>query len=127
MSQSTANSEWNLNPGTIYQQELHKRVDERPAETAAVLQRASLEGSELVFASSASRDQALEDGVFLLSIPESINFEACDRFARQFYTGNEHLPYGRYRLLTSDRFGDELLGYHERINQIEQFLLERRF
>lgn len=127
MRQSTANSEWNLNPGKIYQRELHKRVDERPAETAAVLQRANLQGSELVFASFATRDQALEDGVFLLSIPESIDFKACDRFARQFYTGNENLPYGRYRLLTSHCFGDELLGYHERINQIEQFLLERRF
>lgn len=127
MSQSTAISEWTLDPGKIYERELHKRADERPAETAAPLQCASLEGSELIFASAATRDQALDDGVFLLTIPESMDFTACDAFARQFYTGNEHLPYGWYRLLTGDRIGDELLGYHDRINQIEQFLLERRF
>lgn len=127
MSQSTTISEWNLDPGKIYLRELHKRIDDRPAEAVAPLQRARLEGSELVFASSTTRDQALDDGVFLLSIPESIDFTACDTFARQFYTGNKHLRYGRYRLLTGDHFGDELLGYHKRINQIEQFLLERRF
>lgn len=65
MSESTASSEWILDPGKIYQLELHKRVDDRPAETAASLQRADLEGSELVFASASMLDQALDDGVFL--------------------------------------------------------------
>lgn len=127
MNQVTDNNEWNLNPGKIYQRELHKRVDERPAESEARLQRAALEGPRLVFDSTASQDQALHDGVFLLRIPESINFAACDHFAQQFFTGNEALSYGRYRFMTGSRFGDTLLGYHERINQIEQFLLERRF
>lgn len=125
MIQST--NEWELDAGKIYQQELHKRVDPRPAETEATLQRADMAGSELVFTSPESRDQALDDGVFLLKIPESIDFSACDAFSRQFYTGNELLPYGLYRFQTGENFGDELLGYHERINQIEQFLLERRF
>jgi len=127
MSQATSLSEWSVDPGKIYQREFTKRVDERPAEAAATLQRASLDGSELRFASSASRDQALDDGLFLLDIPQSIDWAACDAFARQFYTGNVHLQYGQYRLLSGDRLGDGLLGYHERINQIEQFLLERRF
>lgn len=126
MSESTATSEWTLDPGKIYQRELHKRVDDRPVETAASLQRAVLQGSELVFSSASMLDQALDDGVFLLTVPDSMDFTACDAFARQFYTGSEHLSYGRYRLLTGDRLGDELLGYHERSNQIEQFLLERR-
>jgi hypothetical protein len=123
---STATSEWTLDRGKIYQRELHKRIDDRPAETAASLQRAVLDGPELVFASASMLDQALDDGVFLLTVPHSMDFTACDAFARQFYTGSEHLSYGRYRHLTGDRFGDELLGYHERSNQIEQFLLERR-
>ncbi|CAB3769213.1 2OG-Fe(II) oxygenase family protein [Paraburkholderia humisilvae] len=126
MTQATAHGEWKLDPGRIYQRELRKRVDERPAESAAVLQRASLDGSELVFDSSVTRDRALDDGVFLLTIPDSIDFTACDRFARQFYTGNTGLRYGHYRYIDGERFGDALLGYHERINQIEQFLLERR-
>ncbi|MFD9904553.1 2OG-Fe(II) oxygenase family protein [Streptomyces sp. NPDC059063] len=52
---------------------------------------------------------------------------AGDAFARQFYEGPAATPYGRFRDIGSDQFGDPLLGFHQRVNQIEQFLLERRF
>ncbi|WP_186038799.1 2OG-Fe(II) oxygenase family protein [Burkholderia gladioli] len=127
MNKMVDHNEWTLDPGKIYLREVHKRVDERPAASEARLERATLQEQQLVFESSATRDQALHDGIFLLKIPDSIDFSACDHFSRQFFTGDEALPYGRYRTMTGIRFGDPLLGYHERVNQIEQFLLERRF
>jgi hypothetical protein len=127
MTQSSGNTEWIMDPGKIYQRELHKRIDERPAQSEAMLERACLEGAGLVFNSLASQDRALQDGVFLLTIPKSIDFTVCDHFSRQFFTGDDALPYGRFRFMNGSSLGDPLLGYHERINQIEQFLLERRF
>lgn len=56
-----------------------------------------------------------------------MDMSAGDAFARQFHQGRAAEPYGRFRDLGSDHFGDPLLGFHRRINQIEQFLLERRF
>ncbi|MBA6440732.1 2OG-Fe(II) oxygenase family protein [Streptomyces sp. GMR22] len=62
-----------------------------------------------------------------MEIPAEIDVSAGDTFARQFYRGPSTAPYGRFRTIGSDHFGDPLLGFHQRINQIEQFLLERRF
>ncbi|MDG9719749.1 2OG-Fe(II) oxygenase family protein [Streptomyces sp. DH24] len=76
---------------------------------------------------SGARDRALRDGVFFLEIPAELDLSAGDAFARQFYRGPSAAPYGRFRDIGSDHFGDPLLGFHQRINQIEQFLLERRF
>lgn len=127
MNQTIDHEDWNLNRGKIYQTELHKRLDEKLARSEAQLQRAVLEGAKLIFDTTASQDQALHDGIFLLRIPESIDFTACDCFTQQFFTGDKALQYGNFRFMSSSRFGDTLLGYHERSNQIEQFLLERRF
>ncbi|MFJ8957647.1 2OG-Fe(II) oxygenase family protein [Streptomyces sp. NPDC102381] len=82
---------------------------------------------ELLFLEPAARDRAFRDGVFYLEIPASIDVLAGDVFASQFYRGPSVTPYGRFRSIDSYRFGDPLLGFHQRVNQIEQFLLERRF
>ncbi|MEI5100701.1 2OG-Fe(II) oxygenase family protein [Streptomyces sp. PmtG] len=81
----------------------------------------------LDFGGSAARNRAFRDGVFLLEIPDDLDVSVGDTFARQFHEGPAATPYGRFRDLRSDRFGDPLLGFHQRVNQIEQFLLERRF
>ncbi|MEN1478788.1 hypothetical protein AAIH16_34950, partial [Pseudomonas aeruginosa] len=116
-----------LNRGSIYQDVYEKRIDKRPVDTLAKLQEAYLEDEHLVFPSEQTRVAALRDGVFLLRIPDDFQVRDCDLFASNFFKGPAIAPYGAFRELTAETFDDPLLGFHERINQIEQFLLERRF
>ncbi|MFI6642546.1 2OG-Fe(II) oxygenase family protein [Streptomyces sp. NPDC050504] len=113
--------------GKIYQDVYEKRSPDRPALGEARLERARAAGGGLDFGGTEARDRAFRDGVFLLEIPGDLDVSTGDAFARQFYEGPAAEPYGRFRDIHSDRFGDPLLGFHQRINQIEQFLLERRF
>jgi hypothetical protein len=93
----------------------------------ADLVRAWLSGDELRFAGEPDRTRALRDGIFQLAVPTGLALAAGDAFARGFFAGPHGGPYGRFRELRSGYFGDPLLGFHQRVNQIEQFLLERRF
>lgn len=113
--------------GRIYRADYHKRLDARAVEGEAILQRARLVGGELSFSSDARRAIAFEEGVFLLEVPSDFEFGDADLFSEQFYRGADALPFGSFRDVDSSHFGDPLLGFHERSNQIEQFLLERRF
>ena len=118
---------WKLAHGRIYQAELQKRIDVSPSQTTAVLQVAHMNGSTLEFKSASARGQAFRDGVFMLAIPNSIDCAPCDRFSREFHKCFGKHPYSRFRHITGVELGDPLLGFHQRINQIEQFLLEHRF
>lgn len=113
--------------GRIYQDIYAKRVDDQTAAAEASLEHALLEGGELAFASPAARLRALADGIFLLRVPPGFELAAGDAFAHQFFEGPSAHPYGRFRDLGPAHFRDPLLGFHRRVNQIEQFLLERRF
>ena len=113
--------------GRIYRDVYRKRVDEETVHRTADLEQARLGDDGLVFRDTAARSRAFAHGVFLLEIPESLALSAGDRFARQFFQGADAEPYGKYRDVTSEHFGDGLLGYHSRVDQLEQFLLERRF
>jgi hypothetical protein len=117
--------------GQIYRDVYDKRAEDREAEARADhdadLARARLVDGALRFAAPEACDQALRDGIFLLEVSAEVELAAGDAFARGFFAGVEHGPYGRFRELGPDRFGDPLLGFHQRVNQIEQFLLERRF
>lgn len=124
MSSSSLPSPWQLDRGSIYQDVYDKRIDARPVDTEAQLQKAVLVGDQLVFTSVQARVSALRDGVFLLRIPDDFAVETCDLFASNFFKGAETEPYGAFRDLKAETFNDPLLGFHERINQIEQFLLE---
>ena len=113
--------------GRIYRDVYAKRVDTDPVTATADLRRAELDADGLHFVSVGDRAAALSDGVFLVRIPDGIPIPDGDAFASGFHRGPEHPPYGRFRDITAGRFGDPLLGFHQRVNQIEQFLLERRF
>lgn len=113
--------------GQIYRDVYAKRSPDQPTLGEAQLEKARISSGELCFMDSSAQDRAFSDGVFLLEIPAEVDVSAGDAFAQQFYCGPSTVPYGRFRTIGSDRFGDPLLGFHQRINQIEQFLLERRF
>jgi hypothetical protein len=113
--------------GEIYRDVYRKRIDDRPALREANLERAWLDDDGLHFAGESGEQRALGHGVFLLRIPPSIDLAAGDRFAREFFRGGSCPPYGRFASIGPERFGDPLLGFHQRTDQIEQFLLERRF
>ncbi|WP_328691777.1 2OG-Fe(II) oxygenase family protein [Streptomyces caniferus] len=114
--------------GRIYQDVYRKRVDTQLVTSTAALERARIEGDCLIFeGDDQAWKRALGDGLFLLAIPPELGVRGGDAFSAQFYQGASAPPYGRYRELTSEHFGDALLGFHQRTNQIEQFLLERRF
>lgn len=113
--------------GTIYRDVYAKRVDDQAVTAEAALVRGRIVDGALAFASDAERGRALADGIFQLDVPTGLALAPGDAFAAQFYRGPAAEPYGRFRELGPARFGDPLLGFHQRINQIEQFLLERRF
>ncbi|NRN30779.1 2OG-Fe(II) oxygenase family protein [Photorhabdus heterorhabditis] len=127
MTNSSDLKPWSLKRRAIYQDVYNKRVDNRPVKIIAKLQKAYVENNSLIFESSSQQDQALNDGIFFLKIPFSFQLSACDMFSRNFYKGDNVIPYGEFRKITAERFGDPLLGFHTRTNQIEQFLLEHRF
>lgn len=108
--------------GTVY----HKRVDTRPVDGTADLVCAAMEDGRLSFANDQDRRQAFADGVFLLHIPPALDVTAADQFANEFYRGDTS-QYGHFKAIGATQFADGLLGFHERVDQIEQFLLERRF
>lgn len=116
-----------IRPGKIYQDVYEKRVGNERAEVQAVIETAKMEDGALVFIGSEARARALTDGIFFLEIPDYLDVSAGDAFSRQFYMGTSAPPYGCFRDLCAECFGDPLLGFHQRINQIEQFLLEQRF
>ncbi|WP_372424371.1 2OG-Fe(II) oxygenase family protein [Salinarimonas chemoclinalis] len=127
MSTTPASGVPRIERGAIYRDIYERRADDRPATGRADLVRARIEGDALVFDDGDSADRALHDGVFALAIPAALDLDPGDRFAAQFHEGFGARPYGCFRSVRSDVFGDPLLGFHERTNQIEQFLLERRF
>lgn len=136
MTAASRNAVPEIRRGKIYQNVYEQRSLDSRALGEARLEKATIraesddEGQEsgsLLFDSPASRARAFRDGVFLLRIPDGLDTDAGDRFADQFHRGPATTPYGRFRDIGSDRFGDPLLGYHQRVDQIEQFLLESRF
>ncbi|MDT0263918.1 2OG-Fe(II) oxygenase family protein [Jatrophihabitans lederbergiae] len=89
---------------------------------------AAMTGDALRFRTPEDRDTAMRSGVFLLEIPSDLDVSEADRLAAGFYDPGTLSPCGSsYRNLTSERFDDQLIGFHERSDQIEQFLLESRF
>ena len=96
------------------------------AASTADLVCARMEAGQLRFSSQEDRHQAFSTGVFLLHIPDDLDVGAADQFANEFYRGDASL-YGGFKALTSTSFDDALLGFHRWVDQIEQFLLERRF
>lgn len=113
----------------IYQDVYDKRSDPRhTSRSADGIARAHLSNGSLQFdGGSAAFSTALTEGIFFLQIPEWIDITVGDDCAQNFFRGPAHPPYGALRDLTSSYFDDTLLGFHERSNQIEQFLLESRF
>lgn len=127
MADPTGVSAPEIRRGKIYRDVYDKRTAGVAVQGDAHLERAVVEDGGLVFDDPESRDRALSDGVFLLQIPDGLDVSAGDDFARQFHLGPSAVPYGRFCGILGDQFGDQLLGFHQRVNQIEQFLLERRF
>lgn len=113
----------------IYQDVYGKRTDERSVTSSAEgIEIASVADGALAFdGGGRAFDRALSEGVFFLRIPSWIAVTGGDACAQGFFRGPEDPQYGQLRMLGPERFPDPLLGFHERSNQIEQFLLERRF
>ncbi|OON72075.1 2OG-Fe(II) oxygenase family protein [Streptomyces tsukubensis] len=94
----------------------------------AALEHGRIDGGYLVFDDGPpALGRALQDGMFLVDIPADVAVATGDAFAEHFFRGPTSPPYGEFRDITSDSFGDPLLGFHQRANKSEQFLLERRF
>lgn len=115
--------------GKIYQDVYEKRTATTDrSETTAQLVTGSIDGSALAFTTPDERDEAMRAGVFLLGIPADLDMAEADRLAGSFYQNDIKGPNGQaYRSITAAHFDDLLLGFHERTDQIEQFLLEARF
>ncbi|MDH6575313.1 2OG-Fe(II) oxygenase family protein [Kitasatospora sp. MAP5-34] len=132
MASGTPQATPKIRAGRIYQDVYEKRSGDDWTSDPQVPAQADLEvgwteGDELTFAGPKARARALADGVFLLRIPSGLDVSVGDEFSQDFYRGRGARPYGSFRELGPEQFGDALLGYHQRVNQIEQFLLERRF
>lgn len=122
-------NEPNISHRAIYKDVYDKRVDtRRTAYSAENVASACLVDGDLQFDGGESAfSRALTEGIFFLQIPDWVSVNVGEDCAQNFFRGPSHPPYGALRDLTSSQFDDPLLGFHERTNQIEQFLLERRF
>jgi hypothetical protein len=106
-----------------------ENCDSHPS--AIALPRAIIEDTRLTFDTKNGFDQAFRLGFFLLEIPDRLDLGPADMMAQSFYK-TTHAPHDEFyrksfRELTGEIYGDPLLGFHQRKDQIEQFLLERRF
>lgn len=113
--------------GEIYQSLIEKRLDLNSHPIQRDLHRAEIKDNNLCFEKGSDFFEAVKEGIFMLKIPPSVNIKACDSFAQNFYKDSLNHEYQGFNKHTSDVFDDPLLGFHQRIDQIEQFLLERRF
>lgn len=126
-----------LEAGYIYSDVIKKRLDNSSFEMNHNLQKACIKNSELCFENSNGFELAMQEGIFMLQIPDNLDLTDCDYFAQNFYKKlseeerskeREFTKYKKFREYTSEHFdNDTLLGFHERVDQIEQFLLEKRF
>jgi len=126
-----------LEAGYIYSDVIKKRLDTSSFEMDNNLQKAYIANSELYFENINGFELAMQEGIFMLKIPDDLDLSCCDYFAQNFYkklskeeekTEGEFTKYKKFREYTSQNFDeDPLLGFHERVDQIEQFLLEKRF
>lgn len=126
-----------LTAGYIYSDVIKKRLDNSSYQMGNSLQKAYIANSELHFEDSNGFELAMQEGIFMLKIPHSLDLTSCDDFAQNFYKNldeeekhneGQYTIYKKFRAYSSENFeNDNLLGFHERIDQIEQFLLEKRF
>lgn len=119
-------TQWELRPRSIYGDVLDKRNDDREVVATAALQKAEIDQDKICFESKEAQIRAISDGIFLLRVPGWVDLDCCDEFSQQFYKGEHTRPYGKFRNVSGKELGDDLLGFHERTNQIEQFLIEQR-
>lgn len=126
----------NYKAGYIYSNVITKRLDDSSFAIGQDLQKAYIQNDKLCFDHKDGLRLALKEGIFMLRIPDFIDTTQCDLFAQNFYKDlslEKNKPdgsceaYGRFKEYTCELFNDPLLGFHKRIDQIEQFLLERRF
>jgi hypothetical protein len=115
--------------GNIYSDVLEKRLDNSSFLMANDLQKAFIENGQLCFEERNNFKKALKEGIFMLKIPENFDPTEADQFAQTFYLGEDkkEMHYGHFKKYNSEIFKDSLLGFHQRVDQIEQFLLEKRF
>jgi hypothetical protein len=105
--------------------------NKQSSSSAYHLQKSEMINGKLQFDEPNGFEQALNDGFFLVKIPEMVELSNIDNFARNFYKPKHHDntaldSYRGYNQYGPDKFSDPLLGFHQRKYQIEQFLLERR-
>lgn len=127
----------NIEAGYIYSDVLDKRLDNTSIDIEKDLEKSYIKNGSLYFDNTNGFATAMEEGIFMLKIPHDLHIKDCDLFAQNFYkqpidyndtNRPEAEEYSKFRDYTSDNFdNDGLLGFHERIDQIEQFLLEKRF
>jgi hypothetical protein len=128
----------NIKAGYIYSDVIGKRLDDTSIDMENDLQKSYIENGELYFDNKNGFATAMQEGIFMLRIPENLEIKYCDLFAQNFYkksidydgskSNNDFKEYSKFRNYTSSNFdSDSLLGFHERVDQIEQFLLEKRF
>lgn len=127
----------NIEAGYIYSDVISKRLDNSSVNMECHLQRSYIKNGELYFENKGGFENAMQEGIFMLKIPEELDIEDCDLFAQNFYKKQidcmddnniKHKEFSKFSSYTSSNFdNDTLLGFHERVDQIEQFLLEKRF
>lgn len=109
----------------IYQKYYRMKYDVATATRVADLSVGSIQDGQMIFASDVAKKNAYDTGMFYLRIPDNLFLDPLDLLNKAIFSNSS---VGRsFRSLTSAHFDDPLLGYHMRVNQIEQFLLERRF
>src|SRR5438093_442077 len=110
--------------GQIYREIYEKRLDTASSVMEADLEYCRLAGGQLKFDSVSSMNRAFTAGAFYLLMPETLDVAPADSFSQSFFLGDGGGPYGHFRSFRSELFNDSLLGFHERVDQIEQFILE---
>ena len=113
----------NIKKGKIYQYVYNRKYDDRNIKKIHEPPKASIIENNLTFESDELRNQAYSEGFFLLEIPENLRINELDQLNKDIFLNvKNHL-----RHVDGKALKDELLGYHARSNQIEQFLMESRY
>lgn len=91
---------------------------------------AQLDAGNLVFDKPDGFQRAVADGFFFVEVPPSFSLFFGDLFATNFYLAKEGIARDRYRGFhdwTADRLAEREGYFLRKVDQVEQFFLERRF
>jgi hypothetical protein len=86
--------------------------------------KATIIDNKLIFDDAGGFFEAIKYGVFFVKIPNHLDMNPGQIFAKSFYKDKDNSVYNAYKGFRNEEFEGSILGYSDRNDQVEQIQLE---